>query len=119
MGRDGNEFIDMSVGIGTNILGYGNDEVDEAVRSVINKGNAHKELSEEVYLSENLYQFILADMVKFARSGGEANSIAVRIAKQHLKSVPDCRMWLTGWHDWFLSANLTNNDNLETIFYLG
>ena len=37
---DGKEYIDMSImGIGTNILGYGHPEVDEAVHQVVNKGN--------------------------------------------------------------------------------
>ena len=120
---DGNEFIDMSImGIGTNILGYGNDEVDEAVRSVINKGNMSTfNCPEEVYLSEKLLSIHpWADMVKFARSGGEANSIAVRIARAASKvSTRVAVCGYHGWHDWYLSANLTNNDNLKTIFYLG
>ena len=114
---DGNEFIDMSImGIGTNILGYGNDEVDEAVRSVINKGNMSTfNCPEEVYLSEKLLSIHpWADMVKFARSGGEANSIAVRIARAASKvSTRVAVCGYHGWHDWYLSANLTNNDNLE------
>ena len=114
---DGNEFIDMSImGIGTNVLGYGNDEVDEAVRSVINKGNMSTfNCPEEVYLSEKLLSIHpWADMVKFARSGGEANSIAVRIARAASKvSTRVAVCGYHGWHDWYLSANLTNNDNLE------
>ena len=51
---DGNEYIDMSImGIGTNTLGYGNQEVDEAVRSVIDNGNMSTfNCPEEVYLAE-------------------------------------------------------------------
>ena len=81
---DGNEYIDMSImGIGTNILGYGNQEVDEAVRSVIDNGNMSTlNCPEEVYLAEKLVELHpWADMVRFARSGGEANSIAIRIAR--------------------------------------
>ena len=53
---DGREFIDMSImGIGTNLLGYGNEEVDEAVRRTINLGNMSTlNCPEEVYLAENL-----------------------------------------------------------------
>ena len=81
---DGNEFIDMSImGIGTNILGYGNSEVDDAVRGVIDNGNMSTlNCPEEVYLAEKLVQMHpWADMVRFARSGGEANAIAVRLAR--------------------------------------
>ena len=51
---------------------------------------------------------------KFARSGGEADSIAVRIARAASKvSTRGAVCGYHGWHDWYLSANLTNNDNLE------
>ena len=55
---DGNEFIDMSImGIGTNILGYGHLEVDEAVHKIIETGNmATFNCSEEVLLSEKLLE---------------------------------------------------------------
>ena len=71
------QFIDMSImGIGTNSLGYGNDSVDEAVSNVVNKGNMSTlNCPEEVYLAEKLIEINpWADMVRYARSGGEANS---------------------------------------------
>ena len=67
------ELIDMSImGIGTNILGYGNDEVDDAVRKVIDLGNMSTlNCPEEVYLAEKLVELHpWSDMVRFARSGG-------------------------------------------------
>ena len=81
---DGNEFIDTSMmGIGTNILGYGHPEVDEAVQKIIQDGNMSTlNCPEEVYLAERLVELHpWANMVKFARSGGEINSVAVRIAR--------------------------------------
>ena len=81
---DGKELIDMSImGIGTNTLGYGNDEVDAAVLETVRKGNMSTlNCPEEVYLAEKLIEINpWADMVRFARSGGEANSIAIRIAR--------------------------------------
>ena len=81
---DGNEFIDMSImGIGTNTLGYGHPEVDEAVTKTIMNGNMSTlNCPEEVYLSEKLIDIhSWANMVRLARSGGEANAIAVRIAR--------------------------------------
>src|ERR1700744_4858482 len=53
---DGNEFIDMSMmGIGTNTLGYANDEVDAAVMETVKKGNLTTlNCPEEVYLAERL-----------------------------------------------------------------
>jgi glutamate-1-semialdehyde 2,1-aminomutase len=111
---DGNEFIDMSVmGIGTNILGYGHDEVDEAVRKTIADGNMSTlNCPEEVYLAEKLVEIHpWADMVKFARSGGEANAVAIRIARAAAgrKNVAICGYH--GWHDWYLAANLNDEGN--------
>ena len=81
---DGNKYIDMSImGIGTNVLGYANDEVDSAVRKVIDKSNTSTfNCPEEVYLAEKLVELHpWSDKVRFARTGGEANAIAVRIAR--------------------------------------
>ena len=112
---DGNEFIDMSImGIGTNILGYGDDEVDDAVRSVVNNGNMSTlNCPEEVYLAERLIDLHpWADMVRFARSGGEANSIAIRIARAATKKSKVAICGYHGWHDWYLAANLGDERNL-------
>ena len=56
---DGRHFIDMSImSVGTNLLGYGNEEVDAAVREVVSKGNMSTlNAPEEVYLAEKAYRF--------------------------------------------------------------
>ena len=81
---DDNKFIDMTImGVGTNTLGYGHPEVDEAVLKNINNGNMSTlNCPEEVQLAEKLVDMhSWAEMVRFARSGGEANAIAIRIAR--------------------------------------
>ena len=69
--------------VGTNILGYSNSKIDRAVSKVIKAGNLSTlNCPEEVMLAEKLIEIHpWADMVKFARTGGEANSIAIRIAR--------------------------------------
>lgn len=112
---DGNEFIDMSImGIGTNILGYGHPEVDEAVQQTVTAGNMSTlNCPEEVYLAEKLVELHpWADMVRFARSGGEANAISVRIARAAAGKDKIAICGYHGWHDWYLSANLGNDSNL-------
>lgn len=112
---DGNQFTDMSImGIGTNTLGYGNEEVDAAVRSVIDTGNMSTlNAPEEVYLAEKLIELHpWADMVRFARSGGEANAIAIRIARAASGKDKVAVCGYHGWHDWYLSANLGDDENL-------
>ena len=113
---DGNEFIDISsMGVGTNILGYGNDEVDNAVREVITKGNLSTlNCPEEVYLAEKLIEMHKwAEMVKFARTGGEANAIAIRIARAASGKDKVAFCGYHGWHDWYISANINNSKNLN------
>lgn len=112
---DGNEYIDMSImGIGTNTLGYGHPEVDEAVRKTIDAGNMSTlNCPEEVYLAERLVELHpWADMVRFARSGGEANAVAIRIARAASGKDKVAFCGYHGWHDWYLAANLGDEKHL-------
>lgn len=113
---DGKEYVDMSImGIGTNILGYGHPEVDEAVRNTIDAGNMSTlNCPEEVYLAEKLIEIHpWADMVRLARSGGEANAIAIRIARAASGKDKVAICGYHGWHDWYLSANLGDDKSLD------
>jgi glutamate-1-semialdehyde 2,1-aminomutase len=112
---DGNRFEDLSLmGIGTNTLGYGDPEVDAAVQATIVAGNmATLNCPEEVYLAERLVELHpWADMVRFARSGGEANAIAIRIARAASGRDKVAVCGYHGWHDWYLSANLGSDETL-------
>ena len=113
---DNNEFIDMSMmGVGTNILGYSHPEVDEAVRTVVQNGNMSTlNCPEEVYLAERLVQMHpWAEMARFARSGGEANAIAVRIGRAASGKDAVAICGYHGWHDWYLAANLGDQSSLD------
>ena len=113
---DGKEYIDMSImGIGTNTLGYGHPEVDEAVMKTVKDGNMSTfNCPEEVYLAEKLVELHpWADMVRFARAGGEINSIAVRIARASTGRDKIAICGYHGWHDWYLSTNLNSDKNLD------
>jgi len=112
---DGREYIDMSImGIGTNTLGYGHPEVDEAVRKVIDAGNMSTlNCPEEVYLAERLIELHpWADMVRLTRSGGEANAVAIRIARAASGRDKVAFCGYHGWHDWYLAANLGDEKTL-------
>lgn len=113
---DGESYIDMSImGIGTNSLGYGHPIVDSAVREVIAKGNMSTlNCPEEVWLAEQMIKLNpWATKVKFARTGGEANAIAIRIARAASGKDNVAICGYHGWHDWYLSANLSNNSELD------
>ena len=112
---DGRDYIDMSImGIGTNVLGYGHPEVDEAVRKTIDAGNMSTfNCPEEVYLAERLVELHpWAHMVRFARSGGEANAVAIRIARAASGKDKVAFCGYHGWHDWYLAANLGDETHL-------
>ena len=109
-------FFDVSLmGVGTNILGYSNNKVDDAVKKVVRQGNMSSlNCSEEVVLAEKLIKIHpWADMVKFARTGGEANAIAVRIARATSGKDNVAFCGYHGWQDWYLATNLRNNQNLN------
>ena len=113
----GKKYIDCSImGIGTNTLGYGHIEVDNAVKNIITLGNMSTlNCPEEVYLAEKLIEINpWAQMVRFARTGGEANAIAIRIARAASGKEKVAVCGYHGWHDWYISVNHnTTGDNLN------
>jgi glutamate-1-semialdehyde 2,1-aminomutase len=114
-GLDGTRYIDMSYsGIGACILGYADSEVDEAVHAAIDAGSMSTlNCAEEVELADLLCEIhSWADMVRFARCGGEAMAIAVRIARTYTRKDKIAFCGYHGWHDWYLAANLNTQNAL-------
>ena len=112
---DGNEYIDMSIaGIGANILGYADPEVDDAVKHAIANGTSCSlNCPEEVELAELLCELHpWAEMVRYARTGGEAMAVAIRIARVHTGKDKVAFCGYHGWHDWYLAANLSKKNAL-------
>jgi len=113
---DGNKFLDMSLmGVGACVLGYADEGVNAAVRKVIDMGTMTTlNCPEEVELAElllNLHPW--ADMVRYAKTGGEAMAISVRIARAYTGKDKVAFCGYHGWHDWYLSANLADDKNLD------
>ena len=105
---EGKKYLDFTtMGIGTNILGYKNKLVDNSVLRAINKGNVSTlNCIEEVELAEELLKIdSWASKVCFARTGGEANAIAIRLARlQAGKRTKVLACGYHGWHDWYLAS---------------
>ena len=113
---DNNKYYDVSMmGIGTNVLGYANIHIDNAViNSIKNSNMSTLNSPHEVMLAEKLIELHpWFEMVRFARTGGEANSIAIRIARAASKKVNIAVCGYHGWHDWYLAANLNSNESLN------
>ena len=113
---DGTKYIDMCLmGVGTNILGYAREEVDDAVKNAIATGNMTTlNCPEEIYLAEKLISMHpFAEMARFCRTGGEANTVAIRLARAATGKETVAICGYHGWHDWYLSANLVEGDSLQ------
>ncbi len=119
---DGNRFVDMSIsGVGTCILGYADHDVNEAVKRAVDSGTmCTLNCPEEEELAELLCELHpWADMARFARGGGEAMTVAVRIARAAKGRDKVAFCGYHGWHDWYLSANLANDKNLDAQLLAG
>jgi len=113
---DNNKYTDMSfMSVGTNSLGYSNNAIDEKVVSAVKNGNMSTlNCPEEVELAEKLIDLHnWADMVRFARTGGEANAISIRIARAATGRDKIAVCGYHGWHDWYISANLSRDNSLN------
>lgn len=113
---DGREFIDMSImSVGACILGYADDEVDDAVCAAIRKGvNSSLNCPEEAELAKALIELHpWFGMARFCRSGGEAMSMAIRVARAHAKRDVVLFSGYHGWTDWYLAANLADERGLD------
>lgn len=119
---EGARLLDMSyMGIGTNFLGYGNKVVDAAVAEVVKSGNLTTLNSvEEIDLAELLVSLHpWSSKVKFARSGAEANSIAIRLARATSGRDKIVFCGYHGWHDWYISAALGGSNVLSSHLMRG
>ena len=113
---DGNRYQDMSInGIGACILGYADPEVNAAVHAAVDaSAMATLNCPEEVELADRLCEIHpWADMVRYARCGGEAMSIAARIARASTGRDKIAFCGYHGWHDWYLAANLASDHLLD------
>ena len=114
---NGNKYYDLSLmGVGTNIIGYSNKQVDKKVMQVVKSGNMSTlNNPDEVTLAEMLLDINKwADQVKFARTGAEASTIALRLARAASGKDNVAFCGYHGWHDWYLASRLNNPDALDT-----
>lgn len=113
---EGKKYIDFaSMGIGTCLLGYADDDVNEAVKECIDKGSMSTlNPPEEYELAELLLKLHpRMGMIRYARTGGEAMCIAVRTARAYTGRDKVAFCGYHGWHDWYLAANLVVPTKLD------
>jgi glutamate-1-semialdehyde 2,1-aminomutase len=113
---DGRRYYDMSTNsVGACLLGFRDPEVTRAVRRRINLGSMSSlNPPEEVELADLLCEIHpWAEQVRFARCGGESCAMAARIARATTGRSLIAVCGYSGWHDWYLAANLGDSDALR------
>ena len=113
---DNKQYYDFAgMGVNSCILGYADPDVNKAINAALNLGSmSTHNCVEEVNLTNKLLKLhSWARMARYARTGGEACSIAVRIARAATGKEKILFCGYHGWHDWYLSANIHNKKNLD------
>ena len=113
---DGRHYYDMATNsVGACLLGYRDPDVTRAVRRRLNLGSISSlSPSDELELADRLCEIHpWAEQVRFARGGGEACAVAVRIARATTDRSLVAVCGYHGWHDWYLAANLGESDALR------
>jgi glutamate-1-semialdehyde 2,1-aminomutase len=119
---DGRVFVDIAIhAVGACPLGYADPDVERAVIDVVRTGNMSSlNAPEEVELADLLCALHpWAGMVRYTRSGGEAMAVAVRIARAATGRDRIAFSGYHGWHDWYLSANLSDAGALDSHLLRG
>lgn len=103
---DGNEFLDYSMGVGPVLLGYSHGEVDDAVRAQLERGMTFSLVDTlEVEVSETLTRLVpCAEAVRFGKTGAEATSAAIRVARAFTGRDRVLACGYHGWHDWYIGT---------------
>lgn len=113
---DGKHYYDFAqMGVGSCVLGYADDDINAAVIKAIQNGSMSSlNCPEEVELAESLIKIHpWSAAARFARTGGEACAVAIRIGRAATNKSKVAFCGYHGWHDWYLAANLGNSSNLD------
>lgn len=112
----GRQYYDFAqMGVGSCILGYADEDVTSVVIDAVRNGSMSSlNCTEEIELAERLVALHpWSEMVRFARTGGEACSVAIRIARAATGRDRVAFCGYHGWHDWYLAANVSDQSNLD------
>jgi glutamate-1-semialdehyde 2,1-aminomutase len=114
---NGRRYVDFLGGVGSVLLGYSDPDVNAAVKRRITLGSYCSLVNpEEPKLAEkllDLHPWAKGGKVRFVRTGGEAMSVAIRCARSYKNKSGIAFCGYHGWHDWYLSANLGEDDALD------
>jgi len=103
---DGNKYVDLVASLAAVTLGYGDPEINKAVRRQLKKGVSLSLSSKlETVVAEKIIDLVpSAEMVRFAKNGSDATSAAVRIARYFTGRDHIISIGYHGWHDWYIGS---------------
>jgi glutamate-1-semialdehyde 2,1-aminomutase len=107
---DGNEFIDYNMAIGPLSLGYAYPAVDNAIRAQLEDGITFSMMHPlEVEVAELIREVVPnAEMVRYSKTGSDATSAAVRLARAYSGRSKVLCCGYHGWHDWSIAVTDRN-----------
>jgi len=104
--EDNNKFIDYVMGCQPLILGYADKDINKAVNNQLKNGSTFSLMNKlEIEVAELLVKNIpSAEMVRFGKNGGDATTIAIKIARAVTGKNKIAFCGYHGWHDWFIAS---------------
>ncbi len=107
---DGNEFIDLNMGIGPISLGYAYPAVDDAIRAQLEDGITFSLMHPlEVEVAELVRSVVPgAESVRYSKTGCDATTAAVRLARAFTGRSKVLCCGYHGWHDWYIAVTDRN-----------
>lgn len=108
---DGNEFIDLNMGIGPLSIGYAIPEIDDAIRAQLEDGITFSMMHPlEVEVAELIREVVPnTESVRYSKTGADVVSAAVRLARAFTKKNKILCCGYHGWHDWYIAVTDRNN----------
>lgn len=103
---DGNKYVDLVASLAAVTLGYGDPEINKAVKRQLKRGVSLSLSSKlETVVAEKIIDLVpSAEMVRFAKNGSDATSAAVRIARHFTGRDHIISIGYHGWHDWYIGS---------------
>jgi glutamate-1-semialdehyde 2,1-aminomutase len=103
---DGNEYVDLVSALGAVVLGYSDEEINEAVARQLKDGVTFT-LSHpiEAEVAERIIDLVpCAEKVRFGKNGTDATSAAVRLARAYTGREHIIVTGYHGWQDWYIGS---------------
>ncbi|MFA7227394.1 MAG: aminotransferase class III-fold pyridoxal phosphate-dependent enzyme [Melioribacteraceae bacterium] len=114
---DGNEYIDYMMGVGPLSLGYAYPKIDTAIKEQLKDGITFSMMHPlEVEVAELIREVVPnAEAVRYSKTGADATSAAVRLARAHTGKNKILCCGYHGWHDWYIAVTARNHGIPEAV----